>query len=176
MGDGKKLGLALQEIEGRKTMEELRTDESSDPPAKRPADFDTQMLFGCSGFVSASFVTYGLTVWPNLVWSETHKLQVLVQCFGFGLLPAAVFGIVASRKFGLAGGAGFVGGAMASATFIFLRLQQVMAFRGIREAPQPEYPYPWMWIAPSGWVLLALILAILFVPKEELSTLENRQG
>lgn len=154
--------------------EPIRTDEARDRRSRKRSDFDTQMLFGCSGFVGASVLTYALAVWPHLAWSDTHSSAVLGLGLALGLGPACVFGGFVARRFGLAGAAGFFAGSMASATFLFLRLQQVMAFRGIPDTPQPDYPYAWMWIVPLGWVLLSAILALLFVPKDELFGTEDR--
>jgi hypothetical protein len=136
--------------------------------AETPKDMDTQMLFGCSGFVAASFSVYLLAVWPHAVWSQTHALAVLARCLIVGNGPALLAGLVWTRKFGLAGGAGVIGGSVASSVFLYLRLQQVMAFKGIPEAPQPEYPDSWAWLLPLAWVVLQVLAVVLVLPKGEL--------
>ncbi len=143
------------------------SDEKSAKTDRPVPDMDTQMLFGCAGFVATAIGTYALAVWPHFLWLDTHLTATLALGAGFGLLPAAMVGAYATRKYGLAAAGGFLGGAICGATFLYLRLQQVMAFRGIRDAPQPEYPFAWMWMLPSGWVLLTLLLIALLLRREE---------
>lgn len=151
----------------------LETDEPIENPPKPPRDLDTQMLFGCSGFVATSVVTYALGVAPHLFRTSTHLTSTLVFCSAAGLIPAAAFGAYASRKFGLPGGAGFLGGSLAFGVFLFLRIQQVMTFRHARDAPQPDYPESWIWMAPGAWILIALAVILIFLPRDELRIKED---
>jgi len=147
--------------------ETFKTDEPLQRRAKKGPDLDTVMLFGCSGFVVVALVSWGLVVWPFFIFTDAHELRSLELCAALGMLPACVFGAVASRLFGLSGAAGFLGGSICSATFLYLRLQQVMAFRGVPETPQPEYPTVWGWLIPLGWVMASVIVIVLFLqPKE----------
>lgn len=146
--------------------EPLRTDEPLTEPGQRPPDMDTQMLGGCSTFVAASFLTYFIGVWPFLIFRDLHLLRVLGMSAAFGLLPALVFGALASRRAGAAAACGFVGGAAAIAIFLHLRLDQVMLGFTIRDIPRPEYPYSWLWYAPLIWLGLATLDALLFVRKD----------
>lgn len=147
--------------------EPLRTDEKVAEKVKGPADMDSVMLFGCTSFVFVSVLSYALGVWPMFVIPETHRLANLGMALGVGLLPATILGIVATRKTGLPGACGFVGGAMAIGIFLFLRLEQLMLGYYRNDLPQPEYPKSWMWLVPVAWLVAALIVAIIFMPKGE---------
>jgi hypothetical protein len=122
-------------------------------------------MSGCATIVVASFVTYGLAVWPYFVLPE-HTVAGLVTIVLSGMAPASVFGSLAVRSHGLAGAAGFLGGAMASAVFVYLRLQQTQLGRLSYELPDPEYPAAWVWMLPLAWFLLCGGLAALLLPKE----------
>ncbi|MCW5936611.1 MAG: hypothetical protein KIT11_04815 [Fimbriimonadaceae bacterium] len=132
-------------------------------PAKKMADFEGSLMKGCSTIGLGSFITYGLTVWPWLTFPE-YKVQGLLEIALAGCLPAVVFGIIATRKFGLAGASGFFGGGMASAVFMYLRLQSTMLGRFSERLPAPEYPERWAWIVPLAWFLAVAAIAALFLP------------
>jgi hypothetical protein len=153
--------------------EPLRTDEKLETPVKAEKDTDTVMLIGCSGFVGASLITYALVVWPYLVFPEIHQLAVLLQASGFALIPASTFGAIVVRRFGLASACGFVGGAMATAVFLFLRLTEVQVRRASREMDQPDYPAAFVWIVPSAWLVAAFLIAVLFIRKSEVQVGPN---
>lgn len=148
--------------------EPLQTDEKLDAPVAGPQDMDTAMLFGCSGFVGTSIGGYILSVWPFFAMRGTEYLHVLAITLALGLVPAAILGIYSSRKFGLAGACGFVGGAMTTGVFLFLRLQQVFLAARSDQAPTPNYPEILVTIIPLGWVLASVFLGILLVPKNEI--------
>lgn len=142
--------------------EPLRTDERLETPV-RERDFDTHMLFGCGSFVVASFATYALGAWPFFALPNTHLIGALGVACAAGLLPALAFGAFASRRAGLAGACGFVGGAMAVAVFLFLRMEQVMMGYDMRDLPLPEYPRTWGWMLPAAWMVAAALVAGAFV-------------
>lgn len=147
--------------------EPLQTDEKIDNPEKGPRDMDAAMLFGCSGFVITSIGGWALSVWPFLVFPDTEKISRLALASAVGLIPAAILGIFATRKFGLAGACGFVGGALSTGIFLYLRIEQIFISALARQAPEPEYPHMVLFLAPSVWILIAAILALAFMPKEE---------
>ncbi len=147
--------------------EPLQTDEKLENPVEGSRDMDTAMLFGCSGFVFTSVGGYILSVWPFFAMRGTEYLNILGLTLALGLGPAAVLGAFAARKFGLAGACGFVGGAMTTGVFLFLRLQQVFLSAKIDQAPTPNYPESMVTLIPLGWVLTSIFLAILLVPKHE---------
>jgi hypothetical protein len=153
--------------------EPLRTDEPNEGPKTKYRDLDSQMLAGCSTFVTVSLLSYLLVVWPHLVFQDTYRLQTLALNSAFGLLPSAILGGYATRKFGLAAAGGFVGGALAAAIFLFLRLQQVVQMEGIKDLPQPEFPSSWQYLVPCGWMLAVIIVTGLLIKKEELSIREG---
>jgi hypothetical protein len=148
--------------------EPLQTDEKLEEKVRPERDMDTQMLFGCGSFVFVSIVSYALAAWPMFVVPNTHLLVDFGIALAAGLIPASILGVVAIRKTGLAGACGFVGGAMATAIFLFLRLEQLMLGYSVREIPRPEYPRSWMWIVPTAWVIAAILLAVIFLPRREL--------
>lgn len=148
--------------------EPLRTDEPIRGPVDKEADLDTQMLSGCTGFVAAALAGYGLAVWPFFVFPEAHTVRHLLLCLAAGGLPASLLGVGMARRFGLAGSAGFLGGGMATAVFLFLRLEQAVMFRGVPDAPQPEYPDFFKVLVPLAWVLWTAGVGALFVRWSEL--------
>jgi hypothetical protein len=127
------------------------------------------MLAGCSAFVAISLVSYGLAVWPHFVFHQTYQLKILGLDCAIGMLPTAILGAVATRRFGLAAAGGFISGALATAIFLLLRLKQVLLMEGIRDLPQPEFPQSWQYFVPAAWMLTALIVAGLTLKKEEIS-------
>jgi len=147
--------------------EPLHTDEKLDRPGGRPPDMDSHMIAGCAGFVAASLLTYFLALWPHLVFYEGYRLQTLATALGFGLLPACALGVFAARRSGLPGACGFVGGTMAFAVFLHLRLQQFLAARGSRDLPQPEYPDSFQWAVPLLALAVAVLVAAVSLPKSE---------
>jgi len=146
----------------------LETDEILEKPAVRERDTDTVMLIGCSGFVATSLVTYCLVVWPYFVFSGIHLFDALMKASAFAMVPALVFGALSVRKFGLPSACGFVGGGMATAVFLFLRLTEVQIRRGNREMEQPDYPSLWVWALPCAWLIAVFFVAVLFIKKSEI--------
>ncbi len=127
------------------------------------------MLFGCSGFVITSIGGYLVSVWPYLVFRDTEKLVHLGAASAAGLLPAALLGVVATRRFGLPGACGFVGGALSTGIFLYLRIEQTFISSLARQAPTPDYPQILMYLVPLGWILAAAILALAFLPHDRSS-------
>lgn len=147
--------------------EPLETDERVEGVAKAKApDMDSEMLFGCSGFLLASVGGYALSVWPFFAFQETNLLVVLAQSLAIGLVPTLVLAAVLTRRFGLAGACGAVGGAMASAMFLYLRIQQAFMAYLARHAPEPQYPSSFTYIVPAGYLLAVLLVSVLLLPKE----------
>ena len=147
-------------------MEPLRTDEPLLPgSAKRAKDMDTAMLGGCAVFLTTAISSFGLAVWPHLVYSGAEKLATLRLCLLIGLLPSLILGIVAARQGRLAGACGFVGGALTTSVFLFLRLQQVFITAGSQTGPTPNYSPTAIYLLPLGWFVLALIVAAVTTPR-----------
>src|SRR5688572_13729892 len=149
--------------------EPLRTDEPREGPKTKERDIDSQMLAGCTTFVSASLLSYVLSVWPHFVFQNTHELKTLGLACALGLLPAAALGGYSVWKWGLAAAGGFVSGALAVAIFLMLRLKQVVMMEGIKDLPQPEYPESWQYLVPGAWMLVVIALIALLIRKEEIS-------
>ena len=148
--------------------EPLRTDEKLETPVPRPRDMDAQMLVGCTGFVLASIGGYLLTVWPFFVFSDVQFLRVLAIAAAAGMIPAAIYGGIATRRFGLPGACGFFAGAVATAIFLVLRLQQVFVAAQAQQDVAPNYPPAFQYLVPVAWLLAALLVAALLLPKGEL--------
>jgi len=146
--------------------EPLNTDEQIENPVKKPRDMDAAMLFGCSGFVVTSLVGWCLSVWPFLVLPHTEKLANLGTASAVGLIPASVLGVIATRKFGLAGACGFVGSALSTGIFLYLRLDQMFLGALARQGPTPEYPRMMVYLVPCAWILASAILSLVFLPKQ----------
>lgn len=149
--------------------EPLRTDEPHLGPKAKRQDLDSQMLAGCGTFVFVSLMIYFVSIWPHFAFQETYRLKTLAMNCAFGMVPAAILGTYATRRFGLAAAGGFAGGALSMGIFLFLRLQQVLAVEGNMDFPQPEFPQSWQYLIPGAWILAVMILAALFLKKEEIS-------
>lgn len=156
--------------------EPVQTDEKIPGGGPKEPDMDDQMLFGCTSFVVGSCVAYLLAAWPMFVIQDTHLVVNLAAALGFGLIPASIWGAVVTRRTGLPGACGFVGGAMAMAIFLYLRLEQLMLGMVNRNLPQPDYPRSWVWILPIGWVLFAVLLAMILLPKREFTDEKPASG
>ncbi|MBC8066662.1 MAG: hypothetical protein H7Y17_17665 [Chlorobia bacterium] len=140
-------------------MEPLSTDEKLESPRPPERDMDTQMVFGCTGFVVASFGTYFLSVWPFFLWLDIHNIPTLLKACASGLLPALLCGAYQAWKYGIAGAAGFIGGMMAVAIFLYLRFQQIFLEVQAQRIPPPMYPQWIEWFAPLMLMLLAILTA-----------------
>ncbi len=146
--------------------EPLNTDEKVVGPKSRVRDMDSQMLLGCSGFLVAALGGYVLAIWPFFVFADTGKLRMLAISCAAGLLPAAILAALASRRFGLAGACGSVGGAMAASMFLYLRLDQIFLAWIIRQRTEPEYPVLMKALIPIAWILVILLIGMAATPKE----------
>ena len=143
--------------------DELGTDEKLDKAIPPPADMDTQMIGGCSSFVAAAVITYGLGIWPFFaLHPRIHELTTLILACSLGLIPAALFGAFVSARWGLATGCGFFGGALTNAVFLYLTLQQASLGHTVRELPVPDYPREFMWWIPLAWICASLVIAAVF--------------
>ncbi len=145
--------------------EPLRTDEPLSEPVKSKSDFETQLMAGCATISLAAVFTYLIAVWPWLVFPE-YRLDGLITIGLTGALPASVFGALCIRRFRLAGASGFFGGGMASAVFMYLRLEQTMLGRLSVDLPAPEYPERWAWLLPIVWFLWTGLLGVLLLPRD----------
>jgi hypothetical protein len=133
----------------------LPTDEHV-PGRKRDTDLDTVLLRGCGLFVVVSFSTLILSAWPYIVFGDLATFGGLARAAAFGLLPAWILGIVAAIRTETVGAAGFVGGALSVAIFLYLRLQQVALGYEIREVPKPEFAPAMVWMYPLAWLVVSL--------------------
>lgn len=149
--------------------EPLQTDEKLDVPVQAARDMDTHMLIGCSGFVAAAVGGYVLGVWPFFAIQDTFVFERLVLAASLGFIPQAVLGLVAVRRFGIAGASGLIGGSLCVGIFMFLRLQQLFISARLQQSPTPNFPESFVYMLPLTEFLVALFLGILFLPKRELS-------
>jgi hypothetical protein len=147
--------------------EPLRTDEKLEAPVKQERDMDTQMLFGCSSFVIVSLLTYALIVWPFFVWQSIETTGTLGLCLALGLVPAFLVGGLATRRYGLAGAFGFLGGTVATAIFLYLRLQSAHLAALADQAPTPDWPSALVPIVPVTAIILAAMQVAALLPKHE---------
>ena len=148
-------------------LEPLNTDETLDAAVRPEKDMDAQMIFGCSGFLVAAVAGYLLSIWPFVAFQKTEQVQWLLICFAAGPLPATILGIYATRKFGLGGACGFIGGALCTGVFLFLRIQHSFVSALAQQAPRPGYPEAFQYLVPGAYILACLFLAILVLPKDE---------
>lgn len=133
---------------------------------KAERDMDSQMLVGCTGFVAASFSAYFLSIWPFLVWISIEQIHVLALTLAAGTVPPLILGAVVSRKAGLAGAAGFVGGMLAASIFLYLRFEQLFMEALARRIPEPEYPQALQYMIPSATIIATVLVALVFVDRK----------
>lgn len=152
--------------------EPLRTDEPIEGPRPKQQDFDSQMLSGCGTFVALSLLTYGLAVWPHILFHQTYLLNTLLLDCAIGMIPAILLGGWSTRRHGMPGAGGFLGGAMAAAVFLNLRLKQIVMMEGTRDLPQAEFPASWQYLLPGAWLLVVLALIGLLIRREEFGPLD----
>lgn len=138
-------------------MEPLRTDEKLDIAQPRERDMDDHMLHGCSSFVFVSFASYFLAIWPYFFWLSIQEWGTLALCTICGLPAAFALGAYATWRIGIAGAAGFVGGALAVSIFLFLRFEQVFVESAANRIPPPDYPQWIQWFVPPLVVLWSLV-------------------
>ena len=132
------------------------------------------MLGGCSLFVVVSLACFALSILPYFWLTENWRLEVLWRCTAYGLLPAFLVGLTASRKAGIPGAGGFVGSSLATAIFLYVRLQQMWLASQGRQVPEIDYPSEVVWLGPVAWVGLCVVGAALVVPKREFLTNDPR--
>lgn len=143
----------------------LGTDEQLESPAPKQKEFEAQLMAGCSTIAVTSLITYFMTAWPFAVFPE-YSIVGLGQIFLFGALPATVLGVIASRKFALAGASGYFGGAMAAAVFMHLRFQQTALGYLAPDMPKPDYPPFLIQVLPFAWFAGAGLIAFVFYRRE----------
>ncbi|MDX2064599.1 MAG: hypothetical protein SFX74_02535 [Fimbriimonadaceae bacterium] len=151
--------------------EPLQTDETRAPgeAADASRDMDREMLFGCSGFLLASVFGYMLSIWPFIAFQQTERLATLGLAIALGPGVAAAVGMVITRRYKLAGACGFVGGALCTAIFMYLRLQHGFISAMAKQAPRPDYPESFALLVPGAYVLLCVFLAVLVMPNDSLA-------
>ena len=146
--------------------EPLKTDEKLEgPPPKQQSPLEKQLMSGCMVILLTCVIVYGLCLWPWFTF-QGHTVSGLVKALTFGAGSSIVLGIFVTLKYGMAGASGFLGGAFVAAVFMFLRIQQYMLGKGHNDLQQPEYPERWQWLVPLAWVLLAVVIVAIFLPKE----------
>lgn len=144
-------------------MEPITTDEKLLVSKRKERDMDDHMLFGCSGFVVTSIGCYLAGAWPFFMWLDIHNLKSLAITVVLGIPVSFVIGAMASWKFDLAGAAGFVGGVLALAIFLYLRFEQVFLEAEARRITFPDYPHWIQWFLPSMTVALSITLSAIIL-------------
>lgn len=134
---------------------------------------DTVMLFGCGAFVAGAVTIYLLSIWPFFAWPDVHRIRTLALCSAAGLLPALIVSAIATRRFGLPGACGAIGGALTTAIFLYLRLQQAFIAAAAKQDTRPDYPPLLQGLVPIAWVLAIVLVGVLLLPKGELPSEEE---
>ncbi len=147
--------------------EPLQTDEKIEGPIVKKKDFDGQMLVGCSAFLIASIVGYLLAVWPFLVIQDIEKLSKFGLAGGLAGIPWMLWLAITARKGGLPAACGGLGGAMAIAVFLYIRLQQPFLAWRSQQVEKPEYPEGFITLIPIAIPIIAIIIGLTMMKKEE---------
>jgi hypothetical protein len=119
-------------------------------------------MSGCAGIAVVAFISYTLAVVPWFLVPDYRKWG-LYTAVGLGAGTSAVFGAAATARLKLAGAAGFVGGALASALFMYLRLQHSFSGKIDPRLPDPEYPEAFAAGVPLAWGALAFLLGAAYM-------------
>lgn len=123
------------------------------------------MLGGCTVFLVVAFTSFGLAVWPHLLFPHAERAATVRMCLLIGLPPSLIVGLAGSRLGALAGACGFVAGAVTTGVFLFLRLQQIFVTADVQTGPKPDYPSAMMVLLPLGWFLIAVAAAAVATPR-----------
>jgi hypothetical protein len=153
--------------------EPLRTDEKLETPVPRTRDMDAVLLAGCTGFVLTSIGSFLLSAWPFFAMPDLLSLASLTRTCLIGLVPAAIVGLLATRRFGLPGACGFFAGSMATAIFFILRLQQVFLLGQTRDDLLPAYPMALVYVIALAWLVGSALLALIAMPRGELGSFRD---
>ncbi len=146
--------------------EPLRTDEKREGSAPTKKDFESQLMQGCGVIVVLSFLILLMTSWPYFAFKE-YTVKGLQSIVAFGCIPATLLGIIALRAFRTAGMSGFLGGGMAAAAFMFLRLQQTILNNYDKDLPHTEYGDQILWLVPVGWLVWSALICLFFLKRED---------
>lgn len=141
------------------------------PEGHRTHQMDQAMLGGCFTIGILAVLCHLLTIWPFFIFAE-HTITGLQRIFMVGGLPVLILGLLASWRFSFAGYSGFVGGAVASAAFMYLRLDQTFLGAISPNLPAPEYPERWKWMIPLAWIAACALLGGIALGKD-ISDREN---
>lgn len=144
--------------------EPLRTDEPYTGPKVKKNDFENHLMSGCAFVTVTAFLVYGMIAWPYLAFPDVHTVPGLRNAMLYGLIPANIVGMIAVRRTGPAGIAGYLGGSLCSAVFVYLRLQEVMRGKLVADLPDPEWPDRLAWAVPLGTAAIAIVLAAAIYP------------
>lgn len=150
--------------------EPLQTDEKLDQPAPKKRDVDTVMLFGCGAFLVASLLSYAAAVLPFLILPDIWSLSTLGRNSLIGMSASLAVTVVAARRGGIPGACGSVAGALTTAVFLFLRLQQTFLAGSANQAPTPDYPAPFQLLLPLAWILITALVGVLSTNEARNST------
>lgn len=153
----------------------LNTDERVDHSVKRGPELETRLAVGCFGFSVIAFVGAGLYMLPFVVWPQVAAADRLYQNLGLSAVAAGAFGLVATRRFGIAAAGGFFSASLSSALFLYIRLGQFDMGRGIENLPQPEWPRVFVWLIPLAMVFFGALVAVLGLHTSELQIEEGPQ-
>ncbi len=147
--------------------EPLETDEKLEGHYPRERDMDTHMLFGCGAFVTASLICYALLVWPFFAIRDVYLWKNLYIAGGLAVIPSGIIAMVVTRRSGIAGACGAVGGCICGGVFLYIRMSQLFLSARLQQSPTPEFPEVLCFVVPLGLIVLFLIGAVLFLPKSE---------
>ena len=148
--------------------EPLNTDEKIEGKPPREKSMDDFMLAGCTGFVGCAFSTFFVGMWPFLVFGTSEDYRRLLIAFPLGLIPATILGAYFSKRFGLAAACGFIGGAMALGVFLHLIATRTLVAVFLQAGKEANFPLWLVYLIPVVWVAIALAVAYVFTPKNEL--------
>jgi hypothetical protein len=133
-------------------------------PARKPRDLESDLMQGCGVIVLISLVTFGLAVWPSLVWRE-YSVRELLTTLGCAWTPTLILGWFSLKKFRESGLAGFIGGAMCYGIFLYMRLMQVFVAEDNPDLPHAEWPRVFSIVIPALWAVLSVGLAAVAYPR-----------
>ena len=116
----------------------------------------------------ASIGCYLLTLWPFFAITDAYRMRALLTACALGFIPSTLYGAFLTRKFGLPGATGFFAGALATAIFLILRMQQLFLASQVQIELTPEFPSFTPYVVAGAWVVWSALIGIVLLPKGEL--------
>lgn len=148
--------------------EPLRTDEKLEQPIKRE-DIDAHLMRGLVAFGFVAGLTYLFIAVPFFVVKGLETPDGLRTAGMIGGIPSLILGLLGARLGKVAGGSGFVAGALIAAAFLYMKLRQIVLFAGKDEMPPLEWNPVLTYVIPICLIAISILVFFVATPRKEYS-------